>query len=163
MINSTIFAALTLSSVTSHNTHTWLLTSFWPIPAPSNHLHHLHMTSKTPRTKFPCSNLVIINFQPWTLFIVKSGLCLSLTLPPCALYSCILCLAVFLVHTLFTPTLAPITITHQFSMELLTTSNSVLIPYLNTDTPFIYGFPSFTIWTSFEQPSLHCHQSTCPT
>src|SRR5882724_2191620 len=34
-------------------------------------------------------------------------------------------------------------ITHQFSMELCSTSNSVLITYLNTDTPFIYGFPSF--------------------
>src|SRR5882724_8851380 len=39
-------------------------------------------------------------------------------------------------------------ITHHFSMELLSTSKSALIPYLNTDSPFVHGFPSFTLQSS---------------
>ena len=31
---------------------------------------------------------------------------------------------------------------HQFSTELCSTSESMLIPYFHTDSPFIYGFPS---------------------
>src|SRR5882724_13343819 len=45
-------------------------------------------------------------------------------------------------------------ITHHFSMELHSISDSMLITYLNTNTPFIHGFPSFTQGSSFEQP--HC-------
>src|SRR5882724_10663202 len=43
--------------------------------------------------------------------------------------------------------------THHFSMELLSTSDSTLIPYLNTDPQFIYGFLSFTLSSSSN--SLH--------
>src|SRR5882724_9431741 len=60
--------------VTSCNTHKQLLTSFQPILDSSNHLCHLHTTSEIPRTKFPHSNLVVINSQSWVLFIVKSCL-----------------------------------------------------------------------------------------
>jgi len=42
---------------------------------------------------------------------------------------------------------------HHVSTELLSTSNSTLIPYLNTDSPFIHGFPSFTLQSSFN--NLH--------
>jgi len=51
---------------------------------------------------------------------------------------------------------------YHFSTELLSTSDSTLIPYLNTDSPFVHGFLSFTLWSSVEQPSLHSHQSICP-
>src|SRR5882724_4622144 len=44
------------------NTHKQLLTSFWPFLDSSNHFHHPHTTSKIPRTKFPCLNLVVVNF-----------------------------------------------------------------------------------------------------
>src|SRR5882724_11161980 len=80
--------------VMSCNTHKKFADKFWPILDFSNHPCHLHMTSKIPGKKFPHSNSVVVNFQPWTLPIVKSCLFFSLTLPPCALYSCIHCLAV---------------------------------------------------------------------
>src|SRR5882724_1175500 len=44
-------------------------------------------------------------------------------------------------------------ITLHFSTNLLSTSESALIPYLNTDSPFIHGFPSFTLQSSLS--SLH--------
>src|SRR5882724_3335492 len=47
--------------------------------------------------------------------------------------------------------------THHFSTELLSTFNSVLIPYLNTDSPFVHGFLSFTLQSSSN--SLH-HMAT---
>jgi len=90
--------------VTSWNTHKQLLTSFQPIPDSSNHLCQPHMTSKIPRTKFPCSKLVVINFWPWTLSIVKSFL-LFLSNPAslCSLFMytlpcCVSCSHLFYPH-----------------------------------------------------------------
>jgi len=44
-------------------------------------------------------------------------------------------------------------------MELFSTSNSMLIPYLNTDSPFIHEFHSFTYdhhqTAFFAQPSIN--------
>src|SRR5882724_551898 len=42
---------------------------------------------------------------------------------------------------------------HHFSTELLSTSDSALFPYLNTDPPFIHGFLSFTLRSTSN--SLH--------
>src|SRR5882724_3825126 len=71
----------------SHNTHKQFLRSFQPILDSSNHLFQFHMTSEIPRTRFPHLNSVVINPQPWTLFIVKSHL-LSLSDPAsmCSLF-----------------------------------------------------------------------------
>src|SRR5882724_7454114 len=38
-----------------------------------------------------------------------------------------------------------------------------LSPYLNTDSLFVHGFPSFIQRSSSEQPSTHSLQSSCPT
>src|SRR5882724_8389634 len=50
-------------------------------------------------------------------------------------------------------------ITHHFSTGLLSTSNSTLIPYLNTDSPFAHGFPSYNLQSSstafITQPSIN--------
>jgi len=80
--------------------------SFW---ISSNHPFHLHTTSKIHGTKFPCLNLVVINFQPWTLPIVKShllffsdpaSLCLLFmyTLPCCVFFAPLLSLPLHLLH-----------------------------------------------------------------
>src|SRR5882724_5300343 len=92
--------------VTSHNTHKTIADKFQPTPDSSNHPCHLHMTSEIPRTKFLCSNLVVINFQPWTLPIVKSHL-LLLSDPGslCSLFMYTFPFCVFL-HTSVPPTLA---------------------------------------------------------
>src|SRR5882724_7803285 len=86
----------------SHNTHKQLLTSFWPIVDSSNHLSHLYTTSKIPGTKFLHSNLVVINSQPWILYIVKSCL-LSLSDPAsmCSLFMYILPCCVSLSHLVY--------------------------------------------------------------
>jgi len=47
-------------------------------------------------------------------------------------------------------------IMHHFSTELLSTSNSVLIPYLNTNSPFAMDFhltPTIIIHSLVKQPS----------
>ena len=38
-----------------------------------------------------------------------------------------------------------------------------LSPYLNTDSLFVHGFPSFIQWSSSEQPSTHSLRSSCLT
>jgi len=38
-----------------------------------------------------------------------------------------------------------------------------LSPYLNTNSLFLHGFPSFIQQSSSEQPSAHSLQSSCPT
>src|SRR5882724_3222207 len=56
---ASINSAIALSSLKSQpfmscNTHEPLLISFQPVPDPSNHFHHLHVTSEIPRTKCQC-------------------------------------------------------------------------------------------------------------
>ena len=95
--------------VTSHDTYEPLLINFQPVLDPSNQLCHIHTTSQIPRTKCLHSNSVIINFQPWTLFIVNS--CLLFTSDPATMCSLFMYILPWLcsTHTLFIPNLTPIT------------------------------------------------------
>jgi len=94
--------------VMSSNTHKTIADKFQSILDSSNHPFHLHTTSEIPGTKFPCLNLSVINFWPWTLSIVKS--CLLFLSNPAflCLYSCIHCPAVFPFTLLLPPSSHPL-------------------------------------------------------
>src|SRR5882724_550135 len=53
-------------------------------------------------------------------------------------------------------------ITHQFS-NYVQLPTPHLSQYLNTNSLFVHGFPSFIQQSSFEQPSAHSLQSSCLT
>ena len=66
-------------------------------------------TSKIPGNQVLCLNSVIINSQPWILFIVKSHILFSSDpLPPCAHYSCIFRIDCVSACILFIPDLTSI-------------------------------------------------------
>src|SRR5882724_1621006 len=104
----------------SHNTHKTIADSFQPTPDSGDHLCHLYMTSKIPRTKIPCLNSVVINSRPWTLFIVKSHLLsLSDDTSMCSLFMYILPCCVSCSHLVYT-TLTTITLPTSLINAMIT-------------------------------------------
>jgi len=95
----TIYTRELLRPITLTNNYWQVSSPFW---IPVTTFCHLCMTSKIPRTKFPCLNLVVINFWPWTLFIVKSHLLfLSDPASMCSLFMYSLPCCVFHLHLVY--------------------------------------------------------------